>query len=148
MFTDIHFRNASISDYDFGYLAKKLALGPYIAQTWGWDENEQLSFYKKEFNIQSAFIVISNNTEVGWLDYRISSMFLDLRQIYILPDFQNNGIGKFILEYIIELSKVKHIPILLQVLKCNLRAFALYKRYNFEIQGETPTHYLMKRVFD
>ena len=44
-------RPAAEADYRFGCQVRKAALGHYIADTWGWNEDQQRDSYRREFSL-------------------------------------------------------------------------------------------------
>ncbi len=47
-------RPATPDDYWFAYELKKQALGPYVKEVWGWDEEVQLSFHSKDSTLRDC----------------------------------------------------------------------------------------------
>jgi len=145
MLKNIELVPVTIEDYQFGFDIKKTTLGEYIEKTWGdWNEEEQLNFYKKEFVIDNCFIVKNNNINIGWLKIIETDEIVDINQLFILPEYQNKGIGGKILNDIMENGINNNKRINLQVLKCNKKAQKLYEKLGFMIDDETETHYLYK----
>ena len=70
---------------------------------------------------------------------------LKINQLFILPEYQNRGLGRASMTVLIERSHSLKLPLRLRVLKMNPRAVEFYQRFNFEITGETETHLLMER---
>jgi len=66
-----------------------------------------------------------------------------LKEIEINPEFQNKGIGTYIIQNIINDAKKQTKPVILYVLKVN-PAQKLYKELGFNIFKETDTHFIMK----
>ena len=141
----VKLRPASDSDYDFGYDVKKAALREYVDQTWGWDEEEQKGYYRREFDLRHAHVITLDGEDVGWLVHRRTHEGQEVHQLFILPSYQNQGIGTHLLETIIASACQQELAVFLQVLKCNVRARKLYERLGFEIYEERTTHLLMKR---
>ena len=134
----------TIENYQFGYEIKKITLKEYIEKTWGdWNEEEQISFYKKEFVIDNCFLIKNNNTNIGWLKIIETKETIDINQILILPEYQGKGIGKKIINDIIKNGKDRNKTICLQVLKCNENAKRLYIKLGFKKYDETKTHFLL-----
>ncbi len=66
----------------------------------------------------------------------------ELIQIQILPTYQKQGIGNYVLDYFLSKASEINETIELSVLKLN-NAINLYKRKGFEVVGETKESYLM-----
>jgi ribosomal protein S18 acetylase RimI-like enzyme len=145
MIENVSLRPATEADYEFGFQVKKLTLGPYIAETWDWKEDEQRDFYRREFRLDDAYVIVFQGTDVGWFVNRRTSEGQELHQVYILPEYQNRGIGSHLISEVITDAEREGLSVLLQVLKCNRRAKQLYDRLGFKVHGETDTHFLMRK---
>ena len=144
MINPITLRPATLADYDFGFYIKKQALGEYIDKTWGWDENEQLEYYKKEFTTDNTCIIMHKDQRIGWFVLQRAEKEDYLHIIYLFPEYQNQGIGTSIIRDVINQAKADGKSVILNVLKVNQRAKALYERLGFLKYDETETHFLMK----
>jgi ribosomal protein S18 acetylase RimI-like enzyme len=144
-FEDIQFRPVAEKDYNFGYLVKKETLKNYVEETWGcWDEENEKNDYHKEFTVKNAFIIIYKNIDVGWLECIYLENTINLHKIYILSEYQNKGIGSKIIKQIINEGKEKNIPVIVKVLKCNIKAQKLYEKLGFKKYDEAKNHFFMK----
>ena len=137
-------RQATHQDSDFVYFTKKEALGPYVEQTWGWDEQFQQKYHRKDFDPSQIEILQSAGEDIGVLAVTRTSSEIQINEIYIVPRFQRRGFGTHILQAIIEESSSQKLPIRLQFLKVN-PVRSLYERLGFKVVGETEHHYLMER---
>ncbi len=126
---------------------KKAALGEYIEQTWGWDEVFQHDFHVREYDPTTTEIITWQGTDVGWMEVERGSDNLFLSGIYILPEYQSRGVGSALIGQIIREAKETQLPLMLQVLKVNPRARALYEKLGFVVTGESETHDLMRLDF-
>ena len=63
--------------------------------------------------------------------------------MHIIPEIQGNGIGRWILENVINEAKQNRQTISVSVLKNN-PAKRLYERVGFEIYGEANQRYLLR----
>lgn len=140
----IELRNATCKDFDFLYTLHRATLKEYIEKTWGWDEAFQKEYFLQHFNPHIQQIIVAAKTDIGSISvvHENNSVFLNI--IEILPAYQNKGIGTFLIEEILVRAKSENKSVLLQVLKVNRRARALYERIGFSICGETETHYQME----
>jgi ribosomal protein S18 acetylase RimI-like enzyme len=144
MLDGINIRSATHNDYSFGYFIKKITLKEHIEKTWGWNTEFQKNTYRKNYHIQNTHIIEIDKTKIGLFEYEEKSDFFEINQIFILPKYQNNGIGSMILRKIINKAKDKNIAIKLQVLKINKEAKKLYIKLGFTEYDQTNTHILMK----
>ena len=89
-----------------------------------------------------TIVYISENKSVGYahIDKEDDRYWFG---ICILDEYQGKGIGKQLIEYI--LNNVKTIPkISLTVDKDNIKAIKLYTQYGFKIIDEKETYYYME----
>ena len=112
--------------------------------------NEQLSYmlnlmYNKvelqnqfEENNYTFIIYLSNNTPIGFASYSLISPngLYKLHKLYILPDSQSNGIGKFMLDFILSDLKNKKAKRLTLNVNRNNKAVQFYLSQNFKIIKE------------
>lgn len=136
-------RPCTIDDYEFLFKLKIECLKWYVEKIYGWDENNQREFLKKEMNekMQYMNIIQIDNIDIGVTTHSIDQDGNDvLGLIAILPDYQGNGIGTDIIKkYISNANK----RIILQVFKEN-PARLLYEKLGFKKYGETNSHILME----
>ncbi|HEX8349940.1 MAG TPA: GNAT family N-acetyltransferase [Hymenobacter sp.] len=127
-------RPASPTDFEVTLKIKKEALGPYIEQVWGWDEQFQRAYHTEHFNSANTSILIYAQQEVGLLE--VTDSFF-IQNLLIIPDFQNKGIGTCILKQVMMNALEAGKPVLLNVLKVNSRALKLYESLGFVTSGTT-----------
>jgi ribosomal protein S18 acetylase RimI-like enzyme len=137
-------RPASEADSEFCYQVKRASLGPYVAQVWGWDEEFQRELHCRDFAGKQMDIVVYKGKEIGTLSLKIDAEYFYIAEISLLPEYQRRGIGSMLLQRTIEEANIAAVPVRLQALKVN-PARRLYERFGFKINGETETHFLMRR---
>ena len=134
-------RKANINDFDVVYSIKKNALGKYIEQTWGWDEDLQLKMQNEEFKTENISLIKVDGKPIGTLGLCEKDGIIIISRLYIIDNYQLKGIGSKIVTDIIEENPNKAIR--LGVLKVNHRAIELYKRLGFEVYCEENQHLKM-----
>ena len=138
---------ATLYDYDFAFELKKIAYKEYIEQTWGWDEAFQMNFHKESFSTANTKIIVVENKPIGTVDVKEEAERIFLSGLYLLPKYQNKGIGSSILADIEKMSQVTGKRIELEVLKVNVRAQELYKRLGFRMMEGDETKFMMVKKF-
>lgn len=141
----IKLRKACQDDKEFVYQVKRAALKEYVEQTWGWDEDIQRKLHDRRFGSQEFQIVGLDGHDVGIMSVALEPDCVFLNQIYILPGYQGQGIGRKCMLIVFEEATKLNLPVKLKVLKVNPRAAAFYERLGFAIAGDTDTHLLMQR---
>ena len=142
---NLRLRQATVDDSDFAYLTKKAAFREYVEKVWGWDEEEQRRLHQKRFSSQDFRVIQLSGVDVGILAIIRQPDCVKVNQMFILPEYQNKGIGTACMMRIIEDAATLKLPVRLQVLKVNSRAAAFYQRSGFRIVSESDTHVLMEK---
>lgn len=140
----LELRRANDQDQEFAFRVKKAALGPYIESKWGWDEERQHFLQREEWLSRKIFVISKNQIAIGTVSIDTKDDHIYLGDFYLLPEFQNQGIGTLILENVFREADEKQLPVRLQYLKWN-PVGELYKRNGFKQYAETEFHFLMER---
>lgn len=143
----VDYRQAADSDFDLTYAIKENSTKNLIDSIWGWNNEFQLDYHKKQFIPGKIKIIISNNNEVGFVTAYDSGNTIFIENILIDTRFQGKGIGTKVLTDIIAKAIQQNKNIELQVLKINERAKKLYERLNFGVFEQTDLHYKMRYKF-
>lgn len=98
---------------------------------------------KKDFynNSFSHYIVYLNNNKIlGFLNYYLMYERIEIAQFNVLDDYQNQGIGSKMLDYLIKkyLGKVDNITL---EVRCDNKAINLYKKYGFKETAIRKNYY-------
>ena len=139
-------RLATWQDSDFLYRLHRAALREYVEQTWGkWDEEYQQRRFRQNFRPAACKIITWRGCDVGVVCAveRDAEVVLDVIEVF--PDYQERGIGTFVIQSLLADVHRTGKPAVLQVLKAN-RARRLYERLGFVMTGESETHYLMRAL--
>lgn len=140
------YRKATSADFDLTFYIKSCSIKSYVDAIWGWDEQVQLAFHKKEFNPEVTQIILdADRKAIGLLITTESTESVYIRSILIHQASQGQGIGSTIIADIIERCRLAEKRIELQVYKVNQRAKSLYERLGFTVVGQTDTHYQMNQ---
>jgi GNAT superfamily N-acetyltransferase len=116
----------------------------YVEATWGWNHALQQRRFQENFKPEENQIIMLDSQDIGLLSVQQDGTEVFIRSILILPEHQNKGIGSLIILQIIEQAEQQGYPVTLQVLKVN-PARQLYEKLGFIIEGETDTHFKMRR---
>jgi GNAT superfamily N-acetyltransferase len=131
--------------FDFSFEVKRAALGPYIVERWGWDEDAQRRFHRERFGEKPFFRIIHDERSVGTLSLLRESDHLRFGEFYLFPEHQRRGLGSRILQHCLSLADRLSLPVRLEYLKWN-PVGSLYRRHGFTPTGETEIHWLMERA--
>jgi GNAT superfamily N-acetyltransferase len=129
---------------EFSYQVKKAAEGEYITSMFGWDENVQRSYHSEAWQQQKPDIITYDGKPVGTIATIESEDCIEVGQFFILPEYQNKGIGSYLLKSILEKADQLGMNVRLRFLKNN-PAKSLYVRNGFRIVDTTDILYCMER---
>ncbi len=73
---------------------------------------------------------------VGFLAYSFVENKLKLNQIYVLPETQGSGIGKQIMDHVVEIAREKNLGSIILTVNRNNPAVNFYKHLDFKIIDE------------
>jgi len=135
---------ASDADYEFSFRVKKVAEGDVVRRHFGWDETVQRGFHMNEWTERRPDIIWSCGVRVGTVALRESGGFIEIGQFFILPEYQNRGIGTAILQEAVQRADERGLVARLANLVGN-RAESLYVRHGFALVARTETHSFMER---
>ncbi len=135
---------ADESHREFGYQVKKAAEGKYIAGIWGWDEDVQRGFHSKDWQHNRPEVITYGGEPIGTIYISEDGGFIEINQFFIMPEYQNKGIGTNILRNILDKADRSGLKMKLKYLRNN-PVESLYKRNDFMITGFDGAYYSMER---
>ena len=131
-------------DFEYALRMKREALGPHIAERWGWDDALQRTQQAGSWQALSFFRIMRDGAAIGAVSLEEADSHLTLIGLYILPAFQGKGSGTQVLRQVVFDAAARGLPVRLRCLKWN-PALSLYRRHGFLVIGETETHFQMER---
>jgi ribosomal protein S18 acetylase RimI-like enzyme len=138
----INLRNAKPDDGLFIFELTKATMRDYAIETWGdWHESETKTKSFELAQTGAAKIIELNKSPVGVLTVTTQGKEVFVEQLYILPDYQNQGIGQSVLQNFIDSLPINH-EISLSVLKVN-PAYKFYKGLGFQDTRSEPDRIYM-----
>ena len=143
--TDVDLRQATAADSEFAFQTKKAGFHAYADTVWGWNEAEQRQLHGKRFATQQFSVIQWSGVDVGILSVSRKPHCVHLHQLFILPAYQNRGIGEACMKQVIAGAQRDKLSVELRVLKVNPRALAFYRRLGFIKCGDSDTHVSMER---
>ncbi|WP_108804631.1 N-acetyltransferase [Aquimarina sp. Aq107] len=98
-----------------------------------------------KFHFNNSHVIHLNDSRIGVLKYIETNNSIEILQFQILPKYQGKGIGNYLLNYIIQLSRDANKNVRLKVLKENPAKF-LYERNGFKIYDEDQYEFHMEFI--
>lgn len=131
-------------DSTFSFEVKRAALGPYIIEHWGWDEELQKRLHAERFQKKPLFGIDCSGQRVGTLSLMLVDDYLRFGEFYLWPNQQRKGTGSRVLRHCIFLADQIGRSLRLEYLKWN-PVGSLYERHGFKVIGDSATHWYMER---
>ena len=132
------------SHREFSYQVKKKAEGEYITQMFGWDESKERDFHTKDWQRHKPEIIAYDGEPIGTLATIDSKDYIDIGQFFLLPDYQNMGIGTHLLKSILDKTDQLERTTTLKLLRNN-PAKSLYSRHGFQVVSIDENFCFMER---
>ena len=139
----VSLRPATQQDGPFLYQLLRATMQEYVAQTWGWDEDWQQTYFWARFDPAHSQIIVRDGQDIGVLTVEEHADGVFLSQIYILPAHQGQGIGSALIRSVLQRGAELGLPVRLRVLRVS-PARRLYERLGFVVTGETDTRCFME----
>ena len=129
---------------EFSYQVKKAAEGEYITLMFGWDEDVQRDFHAKAWQQQKPDTITYAGKPIGTIATIESEDCIEIGQLFILPDYQNRGIGTHLLKSILSKADRLGKTVTLRFLKNN-PVKSLYVRNGFRLIYTSEVAHHMER---
>lgn len=135
---------AKVSDIEFLLTLREAAMGRYLSES-GLSNDREYNLQRVLYNFENAKLVIVNQKPVGLLKARFvqDKHHWYLVQIQLLPEYQRLGIGKNLIEDLLNVASTQGHSVVLSVLKNN-PAKRLYESLGFKKYDESEFEYLME----
>jgi RimJ/RimL family protein N-acetyltransferase len=136
-------RKSTSEDYLFLYWGMMQTLAETIRTAKATSEKEiQAHFY--QMARLSWWIVLRDGQPIAALTTRRIGSRLHLLGIFVLPEYQNQGVGTTMLQELISWAGHRQLTLVLQVFFINEKARQLYERFGFCVAGAGDTSYIME----
>ena len=140
----IDLRPACSDDYTFALDLYLKAIKPLAVAWVGWVDEEQEAQFANLWRPEDTKIITLKGEDIGWVEFRWTGDELFLKQLYITPKRQRQGIGSQVIRLLNEQARAAQ-SMALFVLKNN-PAYRFYERQGFEVVRETHTTLVMRRA--
>lgn len=134
----------SPEDQEFAFEVKRAAIGPYIIQRWGWDDNFQRDVHDSRYREKPFYMVRRGEKRLGTLSFQVLAGHIQFGEFYLFPIFQREGTGAKILAHCLKLADSLALSVRLEHLHWN-PVRSLYKRHGFVDVGRSDIHCFMER---
>jgi ribosomal protein S18 acetylase RimI-like enzyme len=139
-------RPATEDDAELAYQVTERAMRDYVIATFGsWQEAEVRKNTSAAASAGRSQVVELDSVPVGILTVEHLPTHIQLHQLFILPEYQRQGIGTHLLQGVLSEAATAGLRVRLRVLRCN-PAKSLYERHGFAVISESPERFFMERV--
>lgn len=142
MKVEISFKRAEFSDRAFLLALRKLSMNEHL-QAAGITLNDEQHLQRIDEFFQESFLIKYNDKNIGVVKLGMLPDRLHIRQLQIMPEFHNSGIGSKVVSLIKQKAVERILPVTLNVLLEN-PAKRLYEREGFITEGQTQLEYQMR----
>jgi ribosomal protein S18 acetylase RimI-like enzyme len=140
---NLSFRQAEQTESEAIYKLYCLVMRGYVSEIWGWDEQWQVSDFSAHFDAKNITLAHQEHQLVGYSHVENRGRQLFIRMLVVHPHHQRQGIGSKLLASVIASGDEQSKGIGLEVFKINDDAKKFYEKYGFNVEGETPSSYVM-----
>jgi ribosomal protein S18 acetylase RimI-like enzyme len=149
-FRGCELRRAARSDEERLFALHREAMKDYVAQTWGWDEAWQRTFFAQTYAPSRHALIVRSGARIPETAALVGRICLTrhwrrvfLRDIELVAGERNRGLGTAIVAAILELARERRQAVDLLVLKCN-PAQRLYVRLGFAVIADDGARLTMR----
>ena len=137
-------RPATPDDCEFAFEAKRDALGPYVAERWGWDDALQMQHHRKQWVEKPWQIILCAGIPVGTVSIYWKPTHLQFGEFYITSSHRRQGLGTAVLSDTLKKADHRRLETRLEYLMGNPFR-SLFTRHDFRIVSESESHYFLVR---
>ena len=138
----IRFTSAKNDDVPFLLKLRRDTMNKHLSIA-GFQTDDNYHLDRIHESYKDSLIIYLDDIKIGLIKLSKQPDKLHIRQLQILPEFQNKGIGGKVLSVVLKKSHELLLPITLSVLLKN-RAKALYLKHGFKVTGQNKLEYQMQ----
>lgn len=140
---DFQFETGTQADADFIMALTETVMRGHFEKTWGgWDPAFQWNDLRTSFPDLEHRLVVCTGVRAGYVAIRRSETSIFVVKLYLLPAYQNHGIGAAIMRELMAEARAAGKPLQLYVLPVNEAAKRFYERLGLAVAG-TPGDFIL-----
>lgn len=125
------------SDFEYAYRLMRRTTETYVtAQAGEWPDQELRTSFRKSFDDPGMRIILLSYTPIGCYCISEGEDGIRLSDVYIDPQYQNQGLGRHIFQMALETAHEKKLPLELEVLRSNEPAINFWQNRGFYVCGD------------
>lgn len=134
---------ARAEDRSFFVTCHHAAYRATVEQMFEWNSKTQDALVSEKFDLPGTHIIRRGSARVGVVGVHLEPTYVLLRDFFVLPDYQNGGVGGLVLKQIQGLASQARLPVRLRTLRVNMRAKGFYERFGFRVVDLDDLHWRM-----
>lgn len=138
----LSFVTASLTDVPFLLALRKQTMTEHLTNA-GFILNDNYHLERITESFADSLIIMLKDRQIGLIKLSKQIDKLHIRQLQILPNYQNKGIGGRVMQAVINKAKVLNLPITLNVL-LNNPAKKFYLQHGFKVIAENDIEFQMR----
>ncbi|MEQ1705321.1 MAG: GNAT family N-acetyltransferase [Rickettsiales bacterium] len=135
---------ATEKDRCFFRVAHHVAYREIIESMFNWNEQEQDKYADNDFDERNPHIILYDKIPAGVIGWQDKPDYIWFGPIFILPKYQNQGIGSYLVRKFIDKANSQNLTLRLQTLLRNERAKKLYDKLGFKTVSSDDIHWQME----
>ena len=139
---NIQYRDAHKTDEEFVNTLTRTTMREYVDATWAGEEQREQYYAINKFRQEGTRIILCDGFDVGLITVTKKDDAILIDEIHILPEYQGKGIGKQVLQNVLEDASSKNMPVNLFLLRTN-PVKRLYERLGFKVYKMDEFRYYM-----
>lgn len=121
---------------EFLFQARKEAFWWIIERVWGeWDEVQHRGYFNEDYRNRQPVLITYGNEVVGSYCCTRDKNCYQFENFFVLPKYQNQGIGSLALQRVLEMTDKEGVPVRLVYWNFNPAA-RIYSRMGFKQIGQ------------
>lgn len=140
-------RLLELGDYSKGFIE----LLSFLTEVGDWNENKWKHFFNnfQKIENQATWVIETNNKIIGTISITWEHKFIHggsivghIEDVVIHPDYQKQGIGSKLVQFVIERAKLNKSNCYKLILDCSHSNKLFYQKFGFEVKDNHLALYL------
>lgn len=142
---DYTFKTATVEQKQEIFDLYSLVMKGLIEKIWGWNVEWQEKDFLSYFEARNITVACEDEKIVGYLQTENRGQSIFVRMLLVHPKHQEKGIASDLMNQLFRQASYNLRTISLEVFKVNSRAVKFYRRFGFEVKGETIHSLIMEK---
>ena len=123
-------RRARRGDYEFAAALYLQSTRPLLIALGRWNQRQVVARFRRAFRPEHGYVIRSHGADIGWMQVTENGRRYHVQQLHLVERFRNRGIGRRLLQHLMNRARDRRKFVALNVIQGN-RAAGLYQRLGF-----------------